>query len=370
MAEHARLSASGAHRWMKCPGSLKLEETMPDKSSSYAEEGTKAHELFEKILLQKESKEEVFYDQEMINEIMKTVEKTMTMTGEMFVEQKVNFSDWVPEGFGTADLVKINSKLKTCTVADLKYGKGVQVNAEDNEQLMLYALGVLQEFDFLYEIDMFFLYILQPRLDHFDKVILSKSRLLEFGEEVKKAAKLALSDNAPFSPGEKQCRFCKAKAICPALAEKNLEVAQTEFNNLDESLPSVESLTEQQIGKVLSHKKRFENWLKAIEEHVQEELKTKGKFTGFKLVEGRSVRAWAMDEEEIVKKLQNQKLKKNEIYEQKLITPTKAEKLLGKDNSILNKIIVKPPGKPTVAPESDKRPAINSSPELDFEVLD
>lgn len=292
------------------------------------------------------------YPSEMRQAIGEYVDFVREFPGQLLVEQRVEFTDWVPGGFGTADALVLNGD--HATLIDLKYGKGVQVSAEDNPQLKLYALGVLQTHDWLYGIKQFTLVIHQPRLDHISTFDISTADLLEWGESaVKPAAVLALTDDAPCHPGETQCRFCKAKAICKARADANLAVAYEEFG----ALPGGDTLTSDQLSAVLHKLGEVERWAKDVKAHAQQQALDGHSIPGWKLVEGRSLRKWA-DEAEVAKAFRKLKFKKAEYTIEKMIGVPDAEKLLGGKKEaapILESLIVRPEGKPTLVPNADKR---------------
>ena len=366
--EHAKLSASGSARWINCPGSVLAEEGIPNTSSVYAEEGTAAHELAERCL--SSGKDAESYSNEIINgfvvdkEMMDNVQQYLDYVRsyldsktELIVEKRVDFSDWVPGGFGTSDAVALKPLVKAVHNFDLKYGKGVPVQVENNTQEMLYSLGVIKDYDVFDEYEEFHLHIVQPRLNHFDEWVITKEQLLQFAKFVKERAELALTEDAPRIPGEKQCQWCRAKD-CKALAEHNLSVVIEDFEGLesDMEVKDMADLTNDEIATLLPQLDLLINWAKGMKEHAANKLFDGEKIPGYKVVEGRSIRKWS-DESEAEKVLRT-KLKVSEIFSKKLITPTQAEKLLGKGNPLLDRVVTKPEGKPTLAPLSDKRPAL------------
>ncbi len=252
MGEHALLSASGSERWMQCPGSLALSKGLPDKSSKFAEEGTKAHDLAAKILLG-EDWCRGFYSDDMIEEVQKYVDvvRDYAQGGMLFVEKRVDYSSFigVPDSFGTSDTIIISGDGKEITIIDLKYGKGVRVDADNNSQMMLYALGAIDEFAALGEsFERVRLVIHQPRLDHLSEWTCTVDELMEFAGEAKKAAEIAMavyngtlpkvSSNIQFLfPSEKSCRFCKAKHICPALTSFVEQELESGFDDITETIP-------------------------------------------------------------------------------------------------------------------------------------
>lgn len=370
---HAVLSASGAHRWIECPPSARLEEQFPDAASPYAEEGTIAHALAEVRLRQalgertrvspKVTKSE-HYNPAMeehiagyVTLVMEriAVHKTHTADPLIMFEQRLDFSRWVPDGFGTGDVVIVSDL--GVEVIDLKYGQGVRVDAEGNPQLRLYGLGAYDRYRLLYDIDKVFMTIVQPRLDSVSTEELSVAALLEWAEEVVvPAAKLAYAGKGNFYPGE-HCRFCRAKAVCRARAEANLELARYDF-------AKPETLTPEEIAEILTQIERdFKAWVSDIQDYALDQATNHGvKFPGWKLVEGRSNRKYA-DKDAVKTTLREAGYTDEQILKMDLKGITEIERLLGKKRfaELLSEYVVKPAGRPTLVPESDKRPEINST---------
>lgn len=367
MNTHAKLSASGAHRWLACPASIKAEEPYPDQTSVYAAEGTAAHDLAEQCLNGGVNADEYLngtigdftVDHEMVDAVQMYLDYVRSIPGQLLIEKRVEFSRWIPDGFGTADAIVINGS--TVHVIDLKYGKGVKVYAEENPQAILYALGTLQSYGFLGLFKDFIVTIVQPRLDHISEWSVDHKQLTAYGSSFKAKANLTLSDDAPFNPGEKQCRFCKAKADCKPLAEFTLNIIADEFDGIGDELNprDPDKLTPADIGQhILPHLKLIMDWMNAVEARAYSYLEHGKTVPGYKLVDGRSCRKWGnqIDAEKALRKIS--KLKVADIFTRKLISPTQAEKLLGKNHAVLENHCIKPKGKPALAPESDKRPAI------------
>ena len=374
--KHAVLSASSAYRWLACPPSARLEERFEETTSTYAEEGILAHGIAEqklRFLLKQISAQDYaqalqifekneFYSASMLDYIetyasivMKKVNEAKARSADSVVllEQKLDFSDWVPEGFGTGDVVIISDGV--LEIIDLKYGKGVPVAAEDNAQMRLYALGALATFDSLYDIKIIRMTIVQPRLDSVSSDEITAEMLYWWADtELIKRAQLAWEGKGEFQAGE-HCQFCRARFNCRARAEANLELTKMDFRK-------PELLTDEEIGEVLKQADELKAWVSDVFDYALVQARDHGKkFKGWKLVEGRSVRKYA-DEEAVAKTLLEAGYKEEQIYEKKLWGITAMEKLLGKTKfgELLKGLVVKPAGKPTLVPESDKRPEINS----------
>ena len=368
MIAHASLGASNAHRWLECAGSVKAEIGLPNTSSVFALEGTTAHDLAELTLTTTDGALDLFEDQEMAGFVRVYTDyvRSLSDTADLIlIEQRVDYSDWVPKGFGTADAIVLNGD--TLNVVDLKYGMGVQVYAQNNPQGMLYALGAYAEVNHIAEIKNVVITIVQPRLDHISEWSISVEDLLRWAEYATQRAEATQEDDAPRNAGEKQCRFCKAKHNCGELFRHTEAILLTEFDNI-EGLPNVDTLTDEQVSNVLASKALIEGWISAISTHVTERLETGGGFAGYKLVEGRSTRRW-YDDETAEFRLREM-VGAEKAVTTKVISPTQAQKILGaKRKNEIAEMIVKPSGKPTLVPDSDNRLAINVTAE-DFGVVE
>lgn len=380
MAAHALLSASGASRWLACPPSARLEEQFENVSSEFAREGTLAHELGELNLklnleeitkrkfnseIKKIEENELFtkdmpdYVEIYVDTCMEKVAEAKAKTPDALfkIEQRLDFSEWVPEGFGTGDFVIIADE--TMEICDLKYGKGVPVSAIDNKQMRLYALGAIAEFSFLYDIEKIKMTIIQPRLDSISTDEMMIEELLTWAEEeLKPIAKLAYEGKGDFCAGD-HCKFCRAKAICKARANKNMELAKYDFQEPN-------TLDNNDIAFILSRADELIKWAADVQEYALGQALQGEEFDGFKVVEGRSNRRWT-DESKIGEILLGQGFLENVIYTKKLTGITNMEKAIGKKEvtRLLGDYIIKPQGKPTLAPITDKRPVYNSA-EADF----
>ena len=375
MSSHAFLSASASHRWLACPPSARLCAEVSDEESPYAKQGTDAHELCQ-YLLEKELGRDVtdptqdleFYDAEMQESaegycsfVMEQIAKAKEHCPDplVCVEQKLDYSKWVQDGFGTGDCVIVADD--TLHIIDMKYGVGVLVSAsgEDgsgNSQLKCYALGALDTFGELYDIRRIKLSIYQPRRENTDTFEMSVEELLKWADEVlSPRAKLAYGGNGEFSAGE-HCRFCRIKATCRKRAAYSLELAKYEF-------AEAPSLTSEEIAAILPQIDTLVSWADDIKAYALERALSGTAYPGFKLVEGRSVRKYT-DEAAVIDAVATEGF---DPFEKKLLGITAMQKLLGKAkfDELLSGLIEKPKGKPTLVPESDKRPAVSTA-TLDF----
>lgn len=369
---HALLSASSAKMWLACPPSARINAEFADESSPYAEEGSLAHAICElklnqqyikpqskatfrkklKALQEHElyQKEMDGYTEEYIDYIAKLVHGFDTEPY-IQIEKRVDYSHIAPEGFGTADCLLIGGG--SLHVIDFKYGKGVPVSAEANPQLKLYALGALQAYRLLYPIETVILHIVQPRIQNDSCAEQPAEELLQWGEMIKPWAQQAYRGEGDFHPTEEGCRWCGIKATCRARAEQNLELAREEFRRPPE-------LSAEEVGPILKQAKELAAWASDLEDWALKELLKGGSVPGWKAVEGRSKRTFR-NLEEAFDLLQTRGLAEEAmLYERKPISLTAVEKLLGKKTfeEAMEGQIIRPPGKPALAPESDKREAI------------
>lgn len=374
MTAHAKLSASGAKKWINCPGSVLLEGQCPNESSGYATEGTNAHALCEAKIrfalkeltrykynkavsgLETDPSMEDYADgyRDFVIERYNAA-KAVCDDAVIELEKRLDFSAWVPEGFGTGDcIIAADGVLE---IIDLKYGKGVKVDAESNPQLRLYALGAFSTYDYLYAIDKIRMTIYQPRMDNISSEEISVAELLTWGEGIKGIAQKAYAGCEEYHCGEHcDSAFCRARAICRAYADRQLEIARYDF-----AQPNKLSLEE--IADIIDRAADLAKWAKLIADYALDRaVNFNEKFPGYKLVEGRSNRKWNASEEDITLKLLSKGCIEDSFRPRKLLTITAMEKYLGKKDfaAWCGEFVVKPPGAPTLVPESDKRPELNS----------
>lgn len=367
---HALLSASSSHRWLNCTPSAKLEAQYPDTTTEAAEEGTAAHELAEHKLRQilgipTTRPTSTWHDDDMDSH---TDDYADCVTAELAeaekhspaawltIEQRLDYSHIVPEGFGTGDAVIIADD--TLTIIDLKYGKGVEVTAEGNTQMRLYALGALAQFGMIYNIQTVRMIIFQPRLNNTSIDEISVKDLTTWADTiVKPQAQKATNGEGELNAGA-WCTFCKHKAQCPALASLYLEpipTADTTPTTVFEP-PAPDTLTDAQVAKIVELAGEMKKWLTNVEKHALDQANNGHKYPGLKLVEGRSVRKYT-DEQAVIKAVEDAGY---DPYERKLLGITALTKLLGKKqfDTIVNPLLHKPAGKPTLVPAGDKRPEL------------
>jgi Protein of unknown function (DUF2800) len=373
---HAELGPSAAHRWIRCQGAIVLSQDLPDITSEFAAEGSVGHEIGDRCLrlnvpantfLGETLEHDGFtflVTQDMADHVQNYVDYVLRIGGNTMAEQKLPISHLTGEAdaHGTADAVVIQGR--TMHICDLKYGMGVRVLAEHNEQLQMYALAALHQYDSLGDFDTVVLHIIQPRLDHYDSWEVSVSDLLEFAEDIKLAAQWVAEakvklEEKHFVVGDKQCKFCPAKASCPALAQYVFNTVRDDFTDLTQPITDLNENREmdnQSLGHVMAAIPMVEEFCKAIRARVERELFDGKDVPGFKLVEGRrGARKWT-DQDAVATAL-------GELaWEQSLISPTTAEKLLKKTElwEAIQSLITQSEGKPSVAPTSDKRPAISA----------
>ena len=371
MPKHAYLSASASHRWLACPPSAKLCANIADQTSEYAQQGTDCHELcaylVEKALgraVTDPTENLTFYDAEMQicaeeyrNYVLEQIEaaKEFCKDPQVMIEQRLDFSRWVENGFGTGDCVIVADEV--LQIIDYKHGLGVLVSAGDeehggNSQMMCYALGALEAFGDIYDINQIKMTIFQPRRDNVSTYTISKDDLLKWAEEVlAPTAQLAYTGKGEFKAGD-HCQFCKVKATCRKRAEYNLELAKYDFE-----MPA--TLDDIEIAAILAKVDEMISWGNDIKEYALQQAQSGVHFDGWKIVEGKSNRKFT-DEAAVVFKVKDAGY---DPYEKKLLGITAMSTLLGKKKfeELLGELVYKPPGKPALVPESDKRPAMNTA---------
>lgn len=385
---HALLSASGASRWLACPPSARLEDQFESTTSFFAEEGTIAHEIAElrvrkyymepmtrrtfntrlNKLKKAEFNGELLYQNEMLKHTESYLEYIQSITHQFdhapFVaaEKKLDYSAYAPAGFGTGDCLVIGGK--TLYVIDFKYGKGVAVSAEGNPQMRLYALGAYLEYGFLYDIQDVVMVIVQPRLFNApSEAKMSLVDLLAWGEEIKPIALKAFNAEGEYVRGD-HCKFCKAKAQCRARAEEFSALA--DFTDKKPPL-----ITNEEVGAFLEKGRSIAAWIKALQDYALAESLKGNEINGWKAVEGRSVRQFT-DQDKAFEHLKAAGIAEAILYDRVPLTVPKLEKELGKKEymSLLEEPghVQKSAGKPTLAPVTDKRPAVSDSPDasVDF----
>ena len=365
MGKHALLSASASHRWLNCPPSARLCESYQDQTSDYAAEGSEAHSLCEYklktalgIKCKNPIKSLVHYNAEMedcasaytafILELLETAKQTCS-DPQILIEQRLDYSNYVEDGFGTGDCVVIADG--TLHITDYKHGAGILVEAEENPQMKLYALGALELFDGIYDISTVSMTIFQPRRENISTYTVFKESLYQWAEEIlRPTAELAFVGGGDFKCGE-WCQFCKAKVDCRARAERNLELARHDFK-----LPPL--LQDEEIESILIKIDVLVSWASDINDYALQSAIGGKEWAGFKLVEGRSNRKY-INSDAVAETVSNAGF---DPYEHSVIGITAMEKLLGKSkfSELLGSLIEKPPGKPTLVPLTDKRPAINN----------
>ncbi len=407
---HALLSASSSKQWLHCPPSVRLQENFPNESSVYAEEGTFAHEICEykvrKYLherVKRPQSEE--FDTEEIEQITDVyAEFVISIIEQMrengceplaFVEERVDYSHIAPSGFGTADMLIIGKDADgrgLLHVCDFKTGKGVFVEADHNSQMMLYALGGLAAYGFLYDIEIVRMSIIQPRLDNISTFECSRQELEDWGESIKPTALLAFEGKGEQHPGD-WCRFCRAKPVCKACADEALALCREDFLDLDAGAfddtaeesdmtapyeadtntavfkqPGLIPITE--LAEILPTLNRISSWIEAVFAFVSSEAINHGvPIPGYKVVEGRSKRIFTDTKAVVDTAVQNGY---TDLYKQTLITLTEFEKMMGKKkfNELLGEYVAKPPGKLALVPESDPREPVDlTAPGEEFSAL-
>lgn len=377
---HAKLSASGSSRWLTCTASIQEEEkiTRQERSSVYAREGTFAHDVADECLKKGiephdmigHTDGEFTVDEAMADYLKEYTDYVRSHISDdpdqvFLTEQRLDFSHVVPEGFGTTDSAIINTKIQEAHVFDLKYGRGEMVDAVDNTQGLMYALGLDNEYGWMADIQIYHIHIIQPRRDHISSWTVTKTYLHEFAEIARHKAAEALGPDPVFQPGIKQCRWCKASSTCKALYDFTGELLANDFEDLDTANPN--QMTHEQMRRLLDHGKFIENFIGRVADHVETLLRAGKEFEGYKLVMTSPNRKWDENAEKFLKKM----LKKDAYKEPTLIGITEAKKRLPKGTD-LDPYLYKPEGKIVMAKEADRRKAVDPSEIVgnDFDDLD
>lgn len=413
---HALLSASSSKQWLNCPPSARLQEQFPNESSVYAEEGTFAHSVCEykvkKYLHERVTRpqSEEYYSEELEQSTDIYYEFVVSVIEEMkrngceplvLVEERVDYSHIAPSGFGTADMLIIGHDQDgkgILHIIDYKNGKGVFVDAGHNPQMMLYALGGLNLYGYIYPVETVRMSIVQPRLDNISTCEMSAEELIAWGESIKETARMAYEGKGVQKAGD-WCRFCRAKPVCRACMEEALALAREEFLDLDDrdigafDDPSAEPETDvtapyepdlsipvfkqpglvplNELAEILPTLNRISSWIESVFAFISSEAINHGaQVPGYKIVEGRSRRIFTDTKAVVDTAIQNGY---TDLYKQQLITLTEFEKMMGKQkfNELLGKYVIKPPGKLALVPENDPRPPVDNieSSDLEFAVL-
>lgn len=398
MTAHATLGASSAKRWMNCPGSVKLSEGLPDSESDHAREGSAAHALGETCLLTGEMPFEYLGEpvphadhadhtvsQDMVDAVMVYVRYVRSfgrkITAKM-VERRVDLEplgEWAAGMFGTADFVLFDGRRQVLHIVDYKHGQGVLVDTDDNPQLMYYAVGALLALGKHNVKDRQRVKveatIVQPRVHHPDgpirTIVYTADELLTWAETtLRDAVEATRHDHPPLIPSDDACRFCKARGICPALADQAMDQAMLDFDG-DDVVPRkpLDRLSGDDVARILDNEKTIRNWLDGVASLAQRSLKQGQDVTNghYKLVAGRKKRLWK-NEDVAATRLYSLGFDDTDLYSHKLLTPAQAETLVGKkQREEIADLIAKEDGKPTLAPVDDQRPAIDAGPEADFQ---
>lgn len=371
MADHALLSPSGASRWLICTPSARLEESFPDSDSEAAREGTLAHSLGENMIRMhygmitpaegSKTQQRIMNDplftadmlshmENYLNFVVENYEdlKKSTPDAVLIVEAKLDLTKYIPDSFGTGDIIIIADGV--LSIIDLKYGKGVEVSADQNKQMMIYGLGAFRRYDMLYGIEKVNMIIYQPRMSNLSSFTMTAEDLLNWAEtELRPKAILAHNGEGEYVPG-KHCLFCRVKARCKALANKNLELAKFEFKD-----PNL--LTDAEIPGIVRMAETLQMWVKAVEVHMFSEALKGKKWDGFKLVAGRSNRMYT-SQQDVIDTLLDNGFTESQIIEKSLLGITAMEKAITKEkfDLLLSGLTQKAEGKPTLVPAEDKRP--------------
>ncbi len=364
---HALLSASSAARWLKCPPSAVAAAMYPNKETTFTREGTKAHEVAEMVASACTTLREVKYDTlqetdpEVTAEMIRCAEAYRDYIQEqitdpdatLLLEQRLDFSPWVPNGFGTGDCIIIQRN--TLHIIDYKYGKGVEVSAVENPQMRLYALGALNEFGMIYDVDTVQTHIFQPRIGNISTEELSRAKLEAWGETIKPVALKAAEGKGRHVAGD-HCRWCPHAGDCPTLARTCSKVFDDNGGKTE-----VPCLAPFQVAAILQKADMITAWLKAVKDRALMSLLDGQEVPGYKVVEGKQGNRKWDDDDKVYGVLLERGYKTGEVTETKLLSPSQMDKAIGKKvvAELLADHVTRSPGAPTVVPASDKRPPLD-----------
>lgn len=364
---HALLSASSAHRWMNCTPSALIAARYPSQSTPFTREGTQAHEVAEQMAngVSRESLERLNVDSEMLRcaeEYRDYIQGLCTPDTTVLLEQRLDLSPWVPDGFGTGDCILLTGEVMD--VIDYKYGQGVPVSATENEQLMLYGLGAMNEYGFIYDVKTVRLHIFQPRISNISVYELSVDDLLAFGEKVKERAAIAAKGGGELSSGD-HCRFCPHAGRCPRLA---MHCIWATNDGKDSLVQEVDTMSPEGVAAALKLAPLISVWLKKLNERALADMLNGEEVPGFKVVEGKQGNRKWKDELAVAAALDAAGISREDYTTVQLLSPAAMDKSLGKKKAaeLLSGLIERAPGAPTVVPSSDKRPPYEKCSESDF----
>lgn len=360
---------SNAARRLACPGSGQMEKDMPDVETPQSREGSLVHALAHEVFKAEKPAShwlnqslaaylDLTITDEMVNCVQAYEDYLASFKGYRLSEIPVNFSRWVEDGSGTADAVTMHGH--TLRVCDYKHGL-LPIEAAQNPQLMIYAAGLVNEYDFMFDFQEITLCIYQPRIDNVDEWTITKAELLDWADTTLKPGALrVMSENPPLVPGTAQCRYCKAAAVCPALAKQNLEMVFDGFNTTQsiEHVRPIEKLNDDEVAALYPALDRIDNWVTSVRQHCLELALGGLPIPEHKVGEKRTHRRWK-DKAEAEKRLKRcSKLAMADIYKTELRSPAAIEKAIGKDHALLQELVMKPKGQPVLVPVTDKRPAM------------
>ena len=356
---HAVLSASSSARWLKCPPSAVAATMYPSTGTEFTREGTLAHEVAEQVARGGDIRG-TYPNSDVTQEMLDCARAYADYIQELItdndavvlLEQRLDFSPWVPDGFGTGDCIIIQGN--RLDIVDYKFGQGVAVSAKSNSQMRLYGLGALNDYGIIYNITEVGMHIYQPRLNNISTEVLTVDELMAWGEEVAPIAELASEGKGDYCSGE-HCRFCPHAGQCPTLSADCLKVV-----NLGDGKAAVPTMAPWMIADILKQESIITGWLKAVKERALSQMLNGEEIPGYKVVEGRGSREWK-SADEVEAFMESSGFQSHEYLETKLLSPYQMERSIGKKRAIelLSEFIVTKPGNPTIAPATDKRESYN-----------